>query len=315
MDGKNFDTTYFSLAGVIPVAGQPLDYKFPWHDSLMPIGNNYLAVERSVYECAMAGCESIWIVCHKEMQSIIRHRIGDWILDPATHPSIKHHFVWQPSDHRKFVPIYYVPIHPKDRDKRDCLSWSVIYGAMRAFSLSKIISKWVVPDKYYVSFPFGVHYTHDLRKQRKNISNKKKFYMTHNGKTVKDGEYLSFTFDAEDWKKFRRVIRGGTGKYNPGSYYDEKENTVKGDKLPVSERYSAKNFPIEKVFGCVDTTDQNTHEVDWHHNIDNWEGYCKYIGSEEAKKVRRPDYILKYHEHNPFGKDKEEIVSPPEEST
>ena len=44
------ETTYFSLAGIIPVAVQPLDYNFPWHDSLMPIRNDYLAVERSVYE-------------------------------------------------------------------------------------------------------------------------------------------------------------------------------------------------------------------------------------------------------------------------
>ena len=28
----------FNLAGIIPVAGQSLDYNFPWHDSLAPIG-------------------------------------------------------------------------------------------------------------------------------------------------------------------------------------------------------------------------------------------------------------------------------------
>jgi len=141
MDKKPSNTTYFSLAGVVPIAGEKLDYNFPWHDSMMPIGKNYLAVERSVYECAVVGCESIWIVCHKEMQSLIRHRLGDWISDPATSPGVKAHFVKFPSQHTKYIPIYYVPIHPKDRDKRDCLSWSVVYGAMRAFSLSKIISK------------------------------------------------------------------------------------------------------------------------------------------------------------------------------
>ena len=38
----------FNLAGIIPVAGQSLDYNFPWHDSLAPIGQNYLAVEKAV---------------------------------------------------------------------------------------------------------------------------------------------------------------------------------------------------------------------------------------------------------------------------
>ena len=26
----------FNLAGIIPVAGQPLDFNFPWHDCLVP---------------------------------------------------------------------------------------------------------------------------------------------------------------------------------------------------------------------------------------------------------------------------------------
>ena len=52
----------FHLAGIIPVAGQPLEFNMPWHDSLMPIAPDYLALERSVVECAYAGCETIWIV-------------------------------------------------------------------------------------------------------------------------------------------------------------------------------------------------------------------------------------------------------------
>ena len=299
------DTTYFTLAGIIPVAAPPLDFNFPWHDSLMPIGNDYLAVERSVYECAMAGCESIWIVCHKEMQSLIRHRIGDWIVDPVWTAASRDKYGYAfGTGQEKTIPIFYVPVHPKDRDRRDCLAWSIIYGSMRAFSLSKLISKWVVPDRYYVSFPHGIHSVRSLRKHRKAISdNKKKFYISHKGKTVKDGEYLSFTFDVEDWKKFRRTIREGTGVYEPGSYFDEEENTVKGNKLPIEERYSAKYFSLEKVFGQIDITDQTIFETERYFNIDNWEGYTEYMGSEYAKYVIKPKMILKYHEHNPFGKD------------
>ena len=299
------ETTYFTLAGVIPVAGQPLDYGFPWHDSLMPIGNNYLAVERSVYECAMAGCESIWIVCHKEMQSLIRHRIGDWIIDPVWTAASRGKYGYAfGSEQEKTIPIFYVPIHPKDRDKRDCLAWSIIYGSMRAFSISRIISKWVVPDRYYVSFPYGVHSVRSLRKRRKEISShKKKFYISHKGETVKDGKYLSFTFDVEDWKNFRRIIRGGTGTYAPGAYFDEKENTVKGEILPKEERHSAKYFSLKEVFGGLDTKKHTVMETDQYFGIDNWEDYTAYMGSDYAKYVIKPKMILKYHEHNPFGKD------------
>jgi len=315
MDKKPISTTYFSLAGVVPVAGQPLDFNFPWHDSLIPIGKNYLAVERSVYECAIAGCESIWIVCHKEMQSFIRHRLGDYISDPMTSPGIKSHFVKHASEHIKYIPIYYVPIHPKDRDKRDCLAWSIIYGSMRAFSLSKLISKWTVPDKYYVSFPYGIHDPRQLQPHRGDISGKKKFYLSYEGKTVKDGEYLSFTFDAEDWKKFRRIIRGGTGKYEPGSYFDEDARTVKGEMLPIEERYSAKNYPLEKVFGELNLEEEVVTPCKSYYNIGNWEDYCEYMGSGVANVLKRPNYILKYHEHNPFGVDREEIVGSSEEKT
>jgi len=315
MDKKPFSTTYFSLAGVVPVASQPLDFNFPWHDSLMPIGKNYLAVERSVYECALAGCESIWIVCHKEMQSLIRHRLGDYISDPMTSPGIKGHFVRHPSEHIKYIPIYYVPIHPKDRDKRDCLAWSIIYGAMRAFSLSKLISKWTVPDKYYVSFPYGIHDPRQLQQYRSDISGKKKFYLSYEGKTIKDGEYLSFTFDAEDWKKFRRIIRGGTGKYEPGAYFDEDDRTVKGTPLSKEERYSAKHYSLEKVFGWLELEEEVVAPCKSYYNIGNWEDYCKYMGSGVANVLKRPSYTLKYHEHNPFGADREDIKDTTEKKT
>ena len=315
MDKKPTTTTYYNLAGIVPLAAQPLDFNFPWHDSLIPIGNNYLAVERSVYECAMAGCESIWIVCHKEMQSLVRHRLGDWICDPTTLPVIKSHFVKHASEHVKYIPIYYVPIHPKDRDKRDCLSWSIIYGAMRAFSLSKIISKWTVPDKYYVSFPYGVYDASQVKEHRLHISSKRKFYLSHAGKTVKDGEYLSFTFDAEDWKKFRKVIRGGTGKYEPGAYFDERERTVRGNILPKGKRYGAKHFSLEKVFEGMCIAEDSVITCKSYYRIDNWEDYCVYMGTDVARQIKRPNYVLKYHEHNPFGKDQEEIVEAPEQTS
>ena len=73
----------FHLAGIVPVAGKALDFNFPWHDCLQPIAQNYLAVERAVVECAYAGCETIWIVCHDDMQPLIRYRLGEYIQDPV----------------------------------------------------------------------------------------------------------------------------------------------------------------------------------------------------------------------------------------
>ena len=59
MDEKVQSTYSFHLAGIVPVAGQDLGFGFPWHDSLMPIAQDYLAVEHAVLSCAYAGCETI----------------------------------------------------------------------------------------------------------------------------------------------------------------------------------------------------------------------------------------------------------------
>ena len=51
---------------------------------------------------------------------------------------------------------------------------------------------------------------------------------------------------------------------------------------------------------------ENKVEVPWYHNIDSWDGYCNYLGSEERKLVQRPHPIfMKYHEWNEIGVDDE----------
>jgi len=55
VEGKN-NIRSFHLAGIIPIGDRPRDFNFQWHDSLMPVGRNYTALENAVQECAMAGC-------------------------------------------------------------------------------------------------------------------------------------------------------------------------------------------------------------------------------------------------------------------
>lgn len=258
----------FHLAGIVPVASQPLDFNFPWHDSLMPIGKDYLAAERAVLECAWAGCETIWVVCHRDMQPIIKDRIGEWIYDPNWLIQKKLYL----SNHQRRIPIYYVPIHPKDKDKRDCLGWSALYGALSAYHIARKISRWVIPDKFYCAFPYGVYDPAQLRKQRKKISSKEPFYLTHEGRSVKNGEYLGFTFDGEDFKVCRRELRKeGT----PG----RNEETKK--RLPPEERWSARFFPIDKVFKHVIMGAEDGFEIEGYHKIDSWKDYTNYIASGE----------------------------------
>lgn len=270
---KNINS--FHLAGIVPVASQPLDFNFPWHDSLMPIGKDYLAVERAALECAWAGCETIWVVCHREMQPIIKDRLGEWLFDPNWLIQKKLYL----SNHQRRIPIYYVPIHPKDRDRRDCLGWSALYGALSAYHISRKISRWVIPDKFYCAFPYGVYDPSQIRKQRKNISSARTFFLTSEGKSVKNGEYLGFTFDGEDFKLCRRELRReGT----PG--WDENKR-----RLPPEERWSARYFPIDKVFKHVIMNKEEGFEIEGYHKIDSWDTYTKFIGSGD--KHEKPEFF------------------------
>ena len=177
--------TQINLAGIVPVAGQPLDFKFPWHDSLMPVGHNYLAVEKAVFDCVVAGCNTVWVVCPKDMQPLIRYRLGDWVLDPIRFDK-GHTFGKRPRIYE--VPIYYVPIHTKDVGRRDCLAWSVITGGQYAWHVSRKISRFAYPDKYFISFPYGMFSPWWLKDHRPAIrTTEKNFYARCGDKWFKDG--------------------------------------------------------------------------------------------------------------------------------
>ena len=263
----------FHLAGIVPVAGQQLDFNFPWHDSLMPIGKDYLAVERAVLECAWAGCETIWIVCHRDMQPLIKERIGEWIFDPN---SLLAKGIFQ-STKRKRIAIYYIPVHPKDRDRRDCLGWSALYGALSAYHISRKMSKWLIPDKFYCAFPYGVYDPSILREHRKKISSKENFCLTFKGRSVINGEYLGFTFDGEDFKKCRRHVR------EQSTALHDKE----GNRLSIEKRWSARNFSLDIVFEhviigvCI--------ELEQYHSIASWSEYAEFIS--DGQKYEKPEFF------------------------
>ena len=285
------------VAGIVPVASQPLDFEFDWSDCLMPIAPNYTAVEKAVVECAWAGCKTIWIICNDDVTPLVRHRIGDYIQDPIW---LGRKFDRFPSASRKPISIFYVPIHPKDRNKRDCLSWSIVHGALTAYKTCSILSRWVAPKRYYVSFPYGMYPVEILREHRNAIQDEKNFLLMHNGKTVRDGEYAGFTFNAKDWLEFRRNVREGTGIKMPGSDYKDNEY------LPIQERFSARFFTLDRIFNCVNIEGSKVVELPWYYNIDNWESYCQFLGSEERKQIKRPHkLILSYREFNPIGVDNE----------
>ena len=279
-DDSEVEIKVNNLVGIIPIAGQSdFDFEQPWPNCMMPIGPSYSLLESSIVECAYAGCKSIWIVVNDDISPLVRKTVGDWCEDPVW-AMRKHDPI--PGESKRKIPIYYVAVNPKDRHKRDCLAWSVIHGALTAFKIMTNISSHMAPSKYYVSFPHSFFPAWQIRDHRKLISSSTNIYITSRGESIKDGRLASFTFDKNDWLEFRRVIRTGTGKRQPGSSIDD------DIYLDPSERWSARFFPVEKVFSPLDLDKSHEIPVDDYFEIRNWQEYVDFIAASRSINIVRP---------------------------
>ncbi len=261
------------LAGIIPVAGLPLEFNMPWHDCLMPINKDYHAIERAVSDAACAGCNTIWIVLHRETQPIIKKKVGEWVYDPTT-TWIAPKTYWN----KREIPIYYVGINPRDRNRRDSMAWSSLYGAKVASYVSKKISKWILPKKFLVISPYSVVDQKKLDDSRELLKGDNNIMFTHNGKSFIDNEYLPFTFTQEEYEKCRVNFR----------------EIYSGDD---------RHLNFNDIYKPIDLNTYTKIDSDWHYNISTWEGYRRFLGSEHNKIFTRPKYLVT-HEWWGFIKDK-----------
>ncbi len=281
------------LAGVIPVAGQALDFNMPWHDALMPIGPDYLMVERSVLECAYAGCNTIWIVCNDDVQPLIRHRIGEVVQDPVY---VNRNYEKRRKEHKRPIRIYYVPINPRDVNKRDCLSWSVIHGAETAKKISSSLSTWLTPQKFYVSWPYGYYDPSILRQERDTLRSSADLYLSTKNGGVEEGFYSGFSFSLDYLEQLKEQV------YLKSTGLRSQENN--GEKLPLKERFSYRFFSLKDVFDGLDFKKHKVRVLENYFSLDSWQSYCEFLSQNQD--VQRPHKIIfSYKEWNEIGFDEE----------
>ena len=264
------------LSGIIPIANYETDLNVSFPELLMPVADGFNLIQKSVHECAMAGCNTIWVVANDDMAPIIRKTIGDWVYDPVYYKRDMESKFY--SQLRKEVPIYYVGIKPKDQDKRDSYGWSILEGIHAAYMTSLKISKWLTPEKYYISFPFGVFDIYFIRKHRKLIRDKtKNLFFKYNGQSVADNQYLPFTMTGEDFKLCRRAINKKTTR---GYLPPLPDQQYPSQKLPLQERWSARHFTLSDIYEPLLTMPHKSIDLQWHYNICNWQNYIEYLSSD-----------------------------------
>ena len=264
------------LAGIIPVAQLETDYESTSPDVLTLLAPGYTAIQNAVMACAMAGCKTIWIVANNDLAPVVRETVGEWVHDPVYY---KRDFTKFYSNVRKEVPIYYVPIHPKDLDKRNSYGWSVLYGIYSAWYVSFKISRWILPEKYFVAFPMSVYDYRLLRTLRPQIQDvNKNFSLTYKNETVLDNLPISFTMKGEDFLECRRNVN----KITTREYLPPLEGQLPTTKRPLNERWSARFFDLATVFAKWNLSEAETREIDWFYDIREWEQYRQYMAAENT---------------------------------
>ena len=252
----------------------------------MPIGPNYTALERAIFECACAGCESIWITVNDDWAPLIKERVGDYVYDPVWY---YRQYEINPKDNRKVIPIFLVPHMAKYRNRRDSLGWGILNASLYAQSVSRGLSSFTVPDMFYAAFPYGIYDPRALLKDRKKISSNKKYFLSYNGETIKDGKRLGFTFSFEDVREINKYIhREGTGRWKQIGEFVKGDIKAWSERLPTEQQYSARHFTLEKVFYLLGLENSNISELDWFYDINDWGDYKNFISSEYELKRPAP---------------------------
>ena len=280
------------LSGIIPISNYETDLNVSFPELLMPIADGFNLIQKSVHECALAGCNTIWIVANDDMAPVIRKIIGDWVYDPVYYKRDMESKFY--SQLRKEVPIYYVGIKPKDQDKRDSYGWSILEGIHAAYMTSLKISKWLTPEKYYISFPFGLFDIYFIRQHRKIIRDKQKnLIFKYNGKSVIDNQYLPFTMTGEDFKLCRRAINQKTTREYLPPLPDQK---YPSRKLPLHQRWSARNFTLSEIYEPLQSSPHTSVNLEWYYDASKWADYTDYISSNNL--IEKPlDDLTRPRQH------------------
>lgn len=290
-------------AAIIPLYTSKRIYKTPLEDCEIKINYTMTAVEKAIVDASYMGVKTIWLICRPEMQRSLRKRIGDFIIDP---------FYSEKSliDSYRRIPIFFLPIPDRYRDRRDSVPFQVLWGSSYVFRLMNGISSWLMPHKYIFVSPFAMINHEEYKDYRTIIRNSENFNFINNGKSIDDDELLPFSFTYKEWLVARQRMK-------------EYLTDVKGSLTNKDSIRSVLNLTMGHIFGNL--PDRKYYEIKEYYRIDSWMHYCEYIkGSnlvykkpyiyEDYPKWRKFNYENFSHEKHLRLEIKDEPVNSEEEN-
>lgn len=275
--GDEIGKTESCLVGIIPLSAMEANFGSEWPPFLTQISEGYSFIENAVYSVAMAGCNSIWIVCNDNISPLVKRRLGDYFLCPSQMkegPSPASPITG--IKNFKKIPIFYTPIGFEFTYRKNVV-WSILYGARQAYKVSSKVSQWFKPDRYFVYFPYTVCPVDELKKAIKLAPAYKEVFFSYGGKTVLDDINLPFMFDSYTLRIGLNLILGRDEKY------------YKRWKRPKATR--AKIGPADIFFILNEKRKKNVADkvpLSWYHEALDWEQYCDFISSPARKLIEAP---------------------------
>lgn len=276
-----------NIAGIIPAFGFSKQFEFPWPDCMIPIADRYHAIQRSILECSCVGCGTIWIVAKTEEIPLIRKVVGDFVMDISYRISCDKK---QETERRiEYNSIMFVPLDIRDKDRKDSMPWAIVHGMTTSYKIGRMLSRWNVPQLYYISFPLGLYDPFVGMRQRTSIripsEENRRFFLSYDGKTVRDGLYLGFNLYAHDFFLLRKAF---LAKATKGGYTDIHGRYRKFDK---EDRYTGRFFELSDIFNILSTDNATIHEVDEYYQIDDWQKYAwEYMNNDSKLKEMFRNY-------------------------
>ena len=156
-----------------------------------------------------------------------------------------------------------------------------------------------MPQKFFVSFPYGIYQTQLARQHRGLLSSpvSPNLFFTFDGRSVLTGDHLPFTFGQEELGIFIENFR----------FYEN--SIISGEMLEERKEHFTNEIDLAILYNRNEPKLKNTLELDWFRQIDTWKGYKAYLGDAVSDLIKFPGKIfISYHEWNPIAEDLEDAT-------
>ncbi len=265
------------------------------HDVLMPLDDNYTIFMRSLYECVVVGCSSIWVIGPSSYVKQLQKLYGNWVFRVG---SIEHLLdagkkteavstnepkKKRPPSPEDRVPIMYITPPGGVSSRSGGNIWasaatSYVYAAAMSDFVMYQSTREMVASHFYVTNPWALCDLEEIKSFRSIYNNAPKemafewptvpiVTRTPAGRTIMDGEISSGLIPRALMKRPRAF------RYN---------NRIEVNLLKLEEERKL-------IFGDLNKESSIIYiDVEWYRTLQSFRDYMNVLGES---KLLRPTYL------------------------